>query len=244
MPSSARFLSVATESCGDFFAQVVVAARGRGPRCPRGSPPLRRRTPRCLATQLPARRPGHRCPATRPRAPPRHDPIRTATNLASVTDAPLYTLAEAAKVCSVARAIIPTRADRGSLQTGRRDDASRLVSHAVLERTGLLAGSELHRLCGETPASATSSPSTAGSANAPRLTPRPSVTATLASAPHWSSNAIAYTARARAARARLATAGRMRAWRLAGRHRQTRPATQLPRYTTRHIRATQPQIAV
>ena len=63
-----------------------------------------------------------------------------------MTGDPTYTLQEAAKVCHTTVASVRKRADRGSIVTTKRDDGTRLVAHSELERSGLFAGSEVHRL--------------------------------------------------------------------------------------------------
>lgn len=58
----------------------------------------------------------------------------------------VYTLSQAAEYCGITLATLRKRSDRGSLQTTKREDGVRLVTHDELERADLLAGTEVQRL--------------------------------------------------------------------------------------------------
>lgn len=192
--------------------------------CRYGAPSADHENPEQRLDRLPRRRtppgPVSQPPATRGRTACDNVETRGMTEL--------YTLAEAARICDVTLATIRKRADRGSLQITKRDDGARLVTHAELDRTGLLAGSELHRLRREN----------AGLrdelAAHRRLTERAHAEAAAERDGHArvtaalvEQRAIATTAEARATELEqleraLAAAGPIRAWRLARAARNTR----------------------
>jgi DNA-binding transcriptional MerR regulator len=136
-------------------------------------------------------------------------------------DQDTYTLREAAKRCDLPLTALRKRADRGSLQTTRRDDGQRLVTHAELRRVGLLDGSEIVRLrrdVARLQQELAAHRQLAAGAQAEAAAERDGharVTAALVE-----QRAIATTAQARAAELEqlerdLAAAGPIRAWRIA-----------------------------